>query len=108
VIIPIQGKDLPNRERFGKQDPFILFRLGNVSKRGVTDVRGGQRPVWKDDQVKKISPQALPQLATRPDPNRPPTQASTHLEATAIENISRTCFTKPTRGQTGGMWTEKE
>ncbi|KAF9216957.1 hypothetical protein BGZ59_007227 [Podila verticillata] len=51
VIIPIQGKDLPNRERFGKQDPFILFRLGNVSKRGVTDVRGGQRPVWKDDQI---------------------------------------------------------
>ncbi|KAG0339570.1 hypothetical protein BG000_001803 [Podila horticola] len=51
VIIPIQGKDLPNRERFGKQDPFILFRLGNVSKRGITDVRGGQRPVWKDDQI---------------------------------------------------------
>ncbi|CAO3574622.1 unnamed protein product [Mortierella alpina] len=51
VIIPIQGKDLPNRERFGKQDPFILFKLGNVSKRSSTDVRGGQRPVWKDDQI---------------------------------------------------------
>ncbi|KAF9945553.1 hypothetical protein BGZ70_003742 [Mortierella alpina] len=51
VIIPIQGKDLPNRERFGKQDPFILFKLGNVSKRSSTDVRGGQRPIWKDDQI---------------------------------------------------------
>ncbi|KAF9925757.1 hypothetical protein FBU30_004499 [Linnemannia zychae] len=51
VIIPIQGRDLPNRERFGKQDPFILFKLGNVSKRTSTDVRGGQRPRWKDDQV---------------------------------------------------------
>lgn len=53
VIIPIQGRDLPNRERFGKQDPFILFKLGNVSKRSSTDVRGGQRPRWNDEQVKK-------------------------------------------------------
>ncbi|KAF9311306.1 hypothetical protein BGZ91_006847, partial [Linnemannia elongata] len=51
VIVPIQGRDLPNRERFGKQDPFILFKLGNVSKRSSTDVRGGQRPRWKDDQL---------------------------------------------------------
>ncbi|KAF9953538.1 hypothetical protein BGZ72_005348 [Mortierella alpina] len=51
VIVPIQGRDLPNRERFGKQDPFILFKLGNVSKRSFTDVRGGQRPRWKDDQI---------------------------------------------------------
>ncbi|KAF9570515.1 hypothetical protein EC968_001737 [Mortierella alpina] len=51
TIVPIQGRDLPNRERFGKQDPFILFKLGNVSKRSSTDVRGGQRPRWKDDQI---------------------------------------------------------
>ncbi|KAF9927442.1 hypothetical protein FBU30_003241 [Linnemannia zychae] len=51
VIVPIQGRDLPNRERFGKQDPFILFKLGNVSKRTSTDVRGGQRPRWKDEQI---------------------------------------------------------
>ncbi|KAF9124305.1 hypothetical protein BG015_005114 [Linnemannia schmuckeri] len=51
IIVPIQGRDLPNRERFGKQDPFILFKLGNVSKRSSTDVRGGQRPRWKDDQI---------------------------------------------------------
>ncbi|KAF9087160.1 hypothetical protein BGX29_001003 [Mortierella sp. GBA35] len=51
VIVPIQGRDLPNRERFGKQDPFILFKLGNVSKRSSTDVRGGQRPRWKDEQI---------------------------------------------------------
>ncbi|KAF9120701.1 hypothetical protein BGW39_011174 [Mortierella sp. 14UC] len=38
VIVPIQGRDLPNRERFGKQDPFILFKLGNVSKRSSTDI----------------------------------------------------------------------
>ncbi|KAI8354289.1 hypothetical protein B0O80DRAFT_54987 [Mortierella sp. GBAus27b] len=52
VIVPIQGRDLPNRERFGKQNPFILFKLGNVSKRTSADVRGGQRPRWRDDQVK--------------------------------------------------------
>ncbi|KAG0296592.1 hypothetical protein BGZ98_000884 [Dissophora globulifera] len=51
IIIPIQGRDLPNRERFGKQNPFILFKLGNVSRRTSTDVRGGQRPRWNDDQI---------------------------------------------------------
>ncbi|KAG0050466.1 hypothetical protein BGZ83_004778 [Gryganskiella cystojenkinii] len=51
VIVPIQGKDLPNRERFGKQDPFILFKLGNVAKRSTTDIRGGQKPRWNDDQI---------------------------------------------------------
>ncbi|KAF9580119.1 hypothetical protein BGW38_003364, partial [Lunasporangiospora selenospora] len=51
AIVPIQGRDVPNRERFGKQNPFILFKLGNVSKRSSTDVRGGQRPRWKDDQI---------------------------------------------------------
>ncbi|KAI9310606.1 C2 domain-containing protein [Dichotomocladium elegans] len=34
----------------GKQDPFCIFRLGEVAKRTKTDYRGGQRPVW-DDQV---------------------------------------------------------
>ncbi|ORZ27891.1 hypothetical protein BCR41DRAFT_346184 [Lobosporangium transversale] len=52
IIIPIQGRDLPNRERFGKQSPFILFKLGNQCRRSTTDVRGGQRPRWKDDQIK--------------------------------------------------------
>ncbi|KAF8936039.1 hypothetical protein EDD21DRAFT_385055 [Dissophora ornata] len=51
VIVPIQGRDLPNRERFGKQNPFTLFKLGNVTKKSSTDVRGGQRPRWKDDQI---------------------------------------------------------
>ncbi|KAF9099242.1 hypothetical protein BGX27_000650 [Mortierella sp. AM989] len=51
IIVPIEGRDLPNRERFGKQDPFVLFKLGNVSKRTTTDIRGGQRPRWKDDQI---------------------------------------------------------
>lgn len=54
VIVPIQGRDLPNRERFGKQDPFILFKCGNVSKRSSTDIRGGQRPRWNDDQVRTV------------------------------------------------------
>ncbi|KAI8391139.1 C2 domain-containing protein [Radiomyces spectabilis] len=34
----------------GKQDPFCVFRLGEVAKKTKTDYRGGQHPLW-DDQV---------------------------------------------------------
>ncbi|ORY94240.1 C2 domain-containing protein [Syncephalastrum racemosum] len=34
----------------GKQDPFCVFRLGEVAQRTKTDYRGGQHPLW-DDQV---------------------------------------------------------
>ncbi|KAI9362170.1 C2 domain-containing protein [Pilaira anomala] len=34
----------------GKQDPFVIFRLGETTKKTKTDLRGGQHPTW-DDQV---------------------------------------------------------
>ncbi|KAI8365161.1 C2 domain-containing protein [Blakeslea trispora] len=34
----------------GKQDPFVIFRIGETVERTKTDLRGGQHPVW-DDQV---------------------------------------------------------
>ncbi|GAA5800704.1 hypothetical protein HPULCUR_006140 [Helicostylum pulchrum] len=34
----------------GKQDPFVVFRLGETTKKTKTDLRGGQHPTW-DDQV---------------------------------------------------------
>ncbi|KAI7900669.1 C2 domain-containing protein [Cokeromyces recurvatus] len=34
----------------GKQDPFVIFRIGETIQRTITDIRGGQHPTW-DDQV---------------------------------------------------------
>ncbi|KAF9181336.1 hypothetical protein BGZ49_004856, partial [Haplosporangium sp. Z 27] len=54
IIVPIQGRDLPNREKFGKQDVFVLFKLGNVCRKTSTDVRGGQRPRWNNEQISML------------------------------------------------------
>lgn len=34
----------------GKQDPFVIFRIGESIQKTKTDLRGGQHPTW-DDQV---------------------------------------------------------
>lgn len=43
-------RHLPNRELIGKQDPFCVFCIGDITKKTKTDFRGGQHPIW-DDQV---------------------------------------------------------
>ncbi|KAL1931302.1 hypothetical protein VTP01DRAFT_10439 [Rhizomucor pusillus] len=50
VVVALKARDLPNVEIVGKQDPFVIFRLGEEAKRTKTDYRGGQNPLW-DDQV---------------------------------------------------------
>ncbi|KAG2233833.1 hypothetical protein BDF21DRAFT_444713 [Thamnidium elegans] len=50
VIVAYKARHLPEREIVGKQDPFVVFRLGETTKKTKTDLRGGQHPTW-DDQV---------------------------------------------------------
>ncbi|KAG1491777.1 hypothetical protein G6F47_006558 [Rhizopus delemar] len=40
----------------GKQDPFVIFRLGENTRQTRTDYRGGQHPLW-DDQVNMPVPE---------------------------------------------------
>lgn len=39
-------KNLPNRKKIGKQDPYAVARLGKEAKRTDADIRGGQTPRW--------------------------------------------------------------
>jgi hypothetical protein len=39
-------KNLPNRKKIGKQDPYVVCRLAKEAKRTDADVRGGQTPRW--------------------------------------------------------------
>ncbi|KAL0139237.1 hypothetical protein V8B55DRAFT_1522164 [Mucor lusitanicus] len=50
VIVAYKARHLPEREVIGKQDPFVVFRIGEVIQKTKTDLRGGQHPTW-DDQV---------------------------------------------------------
>jgi hypothetical protein len=42
----IVQKNLPNKKKIGKQDPYAVARLAKEAKRTDTDVRGGQVPRW--------------------------------------------------------------
>ncbi|CAO3687384.1 unnamed protein product [Rhizopus microsporus] len=54
AIVAYKARYLPNREIVGKQDPFVVFRLGENVRKTKTDYRGGQHPLW-DDQVYRIT-----------------------------------------------------
>ncbi|KAH0612158.1 uncharacterized protein H6S33_010210 [Morchella sextelata] len=46
IVVLDKAKNLPNRKKIGKQDPYAVARLGKEGKRTDTDVRGGQTPRW--------------------------------------------------------------
>ncbi|CAO0797336.1 unnamed protein product [Mucor circinelloides] len=49
VVVALKAEKLQHQAP-GKQDPFCLFRVGDVIKRTKTDYGGGLYPIW-DDQV---------------------------------------------------------
>ncbi|SCV70501.1 BQ2448_1895 [Microbotryum intermedium] len=46
VVIVIRAKNLPNRVKIGKQDPYCTLTYGIHKKRTETIERGGQQPTW--------------------------------------------------------------
>ncbi|KAJ1989898.1 hypothetical protein H4R33_001896 [Dimargaris cristalligena] len=63
-IYVAEGRNLPNRDFFGKQDPFLEFTLGNISKRTRVDKKGGCNPKWKEDVFLDV-PQGVQNLAMK-------------------------------------------
>ncbi|BGP17786.1 hypothetical protein JCM10213_001712 [Rhodosporidiobolus nylandii] len=46
VVIVLRAKNLPNRVRIGKQNPYATISYGLHKKRTETIPRGGQQPEW--------------------------------------------------------------
>lgn len=46
VVIVLRAKNLPNRVRIGKQNPYATVTYGLHKKRTDTIERGGQQPEW--------------------------------------------------------------
>ncbi|KAH8671811.1 kinase-like domain-containing protein [Tricladium varicosporioides] len=46
VVIIDRAKNLPDRKKIGKQDPFCVVKFGKEAKKTTTDRRGGQTPKW--------------------------------------------------------------
>lgn len=49
VVVIDRAKNLPNRRKMGKQDPYCAARLGKEAKKTETDKRGGQTPKWDQE-----------------------------------------------------------
>ncbi|KAJ5733653.1 hypothetical protein N7493_002439 [Penicillium malachiteum] len=52
VAIVDRAKNLPNRSKMSKQNPYCAARLGKEAKKTPTDLRGGQTPRWYVDKVR--------------------------------------------------------
>ncbi|KAJ1980481.1 hypothetical protein H4R34_002442 [Dimargaris verticillata] len=51
-----EGRGLPNKDLFGKSDPYLEFHLGNAAKRTRVDKKGGSAPKWKEDLYFDVPP----------------------------------------------------
>ncbi|KAJ8102262.1 hypothetical protein POJ06DRAFT_249221 [Lipomyces tetrasporus] len=49
IAVLIKAKNLPNRRRLGKQDPYCTLRIGQNAQSTKIDKRGGQRPMWNHE-----------------------------------------------------------
>ncbi|KAH0533933.1 hypothetical protein FGG08_007451 [Glutinoglossum americanum] len=49
VVIVDRARNLPNRKKIGKQDPYCAARLGKEAKKTEVDKRGGQTPKWDQE-----------------------------------------------------------
>lgn len=49
VVIILRGKNLPNKVRIGKQNPFATISYRSTKKKTTAIERGGQAPEWDEE-----------------------------------------------------------
>ncbi|EGG09642.1 uncharacterized protein MELLADRAFT_71212 [Melampsora larici-populina 98AG31] len=49
IVVVLKARNLPNKQRIGKQDPFATCEYLSDTKRTKADKRGGQHPLWDDE-----------------------------------------------------------
>ncbi|KAJ1965657.1 hypothetical protein GGI12_000604 [Dipsacomyces acuminosporus] len=60
-----EGRNLPNRNRFGKQDSAVELSIGTAKKRTQVDKKGGATPRWNDRLYFTISGLGKSQLLVK-------------------------------------------
>ncbi|BEJ10740.1 hypothetical protein CspHIS471_0101620 [Cutaneotrichosporon sp. HIS471] len=74
VVVVGSAKNLPNKSRFGKQDPFCTVQIGNIKRRTLAIKRGGQHPDWDEELRFPIQEDVDDMMATttsKPLPGEP-------------------------------------
>ncbi|KAL1405816.1 hypothetical protein Q8F55_007494 [Vanrija albida] len=49
IVVVARARNLPNKSRFGKQDPYCALTLGEEKRRTKPIKRGGQHPEWDEE-----------------------------------------------------------
>jgi len=62
IIVVARARDLPNRRKMEKQNPYCLLRISNLTDKTKADVRGGQNPLWDQEFRFNITPEIQPIL----------------------------------------------
>lgn len=62
IIVVARARDLPNRRKMEKQNPYCLLRISNLTDKTKPDVRGGQYPRWDEEFRFNILPENQPIL----------------------------------------------
>ena len=56
ICIVLEGKNLKNKDLFGKMDPYVVIRVGTESKRTSVVKNGGCNPVFNDTFTFNVIP----------------------------------------------------
>lgn len=62
IIVVARARDLPNRRKMEKQNPYCLLRISNLTDKTKVDIRGGQNPLWDEEFRFNITPELQPIL----------------------------------------------
>ncbi|KAG9109507.1 hypothetical protein FRC07_008317, partial [Ceratobasidium sp. 392] len=63
IVVVLRAKNLPNKRRIGKQDPYCSMRFNTETRRTKAVKRGGQHPEWDEEFRFQIYEDAEDELA---------------------------------------------
>ncbi|KAI9637599.1 uncharacterized protein MKK02DRAFT_43525 [Dioszegia hungarica] len=66
IVVVGKARNLPNKSRFGKQDPFCAVRLQSDKQRTKAIKRGGQHPEW-DEELRFTVKEDMDEVLARSD-----------------------------------------
>lgn len=53
-LTAFRGENLKNRETFGKQDPYLVLKIGKQKQKTKTHFKGGKNPSWEETFVYEL------------------------------------------------------
>jgi hypothetical protein len=102
VVVVIRAKNLTNRVRIGKQNPYATVTYGLNKKRTETIDRGGQQPTWDAEFRFEIAKDVADQVGGGAVGNAVVNKHGGVLPMTEATRLQAAAASASTTGSTGG------